>query len=86
MHGPSRTPNRLQRVEVAKAYMRHKGLPRLLRQRIQMFLDYSWTTQKGIDEQEVLTKLPTTLRQQVCVAGDMCSDWPLWHSDRGDLH
>mmetsp|Transcript_53575 Transcript_53575/g.88955 ORF Transcript_53575/g.88955 Transcript_53575/m.88955 type:complete len:404 (-) Transcript_53575:174-1385(-) len=69
-----------KRVEVVKAFMLHKKLPPMLRQRIQMFLDYSWTTQKGIDEEAVLAKLPETLRQQVMLfcAEHLISKVPLF--------
>lgn len=54
-----------RRVEVLKAFMRHRKLPTRLRQRIQNFLDYMWATQKGINEANILQELPATLQKQV---------------------
>ena len=54
-----------RRVEVLKAFMRHRKLPTRLRQRIQNFLDYMWSTQKGINEAQILQELPDTLQKQV---------------------
>lgn len=54
-----------KRVEVLKAFMRHRKLPNRLRQRIQNFLDYMWSTQKGINEAEILRELPDSLQKQV---------------------
>ena len=54
-----------RRVEVLKAFMRHRKLPTRLRQRIQNFLDYLWATQKGINEAHILTELPMSLQKQV---------------------
>lgn len=54
-----------RRVEVLKAFMRHRKLPTRLRQRIQNFLDYLWATQKGINEGHILQELPVSLQQQV---------------------
>lgn len=54
-----------RRVEVLKAFMRHRKLPTRLRQRIQNFVDYMWSTQKGINETEILRELPDSLQKQV---------------------
>ena len=54
-----------RRVEVLKAFMRHRKLPTRLRQRIQNYLDYLWATQKGINEGSILQELPATLQKQV---------------------
>lgn len=54
-----------RRVEVLKAFMRHRKLPTRLRQRIQNYLDYLWATQKGINEGDILKELPATLQKQV---------------------
>ena len=54
-----------RRVEVLKAFIRHRKLPTRLRQRIQNFLDYMWATQKGINEAQILNELPDTLQKQV---------------------
>jgi len=54
-----------RRVEVLKAFMRHRKLPNRLRQRIQNYMDYIWATQKGIDEAQILKDLPDTLQKQV---------------------
>jgi hypothetical protein len=54
-----------RRVEVLKAFMRHRKLPTRLRQRIQNYLDYSWSTHKGINEQQILHELPLSLQKQV---------------------
>ena len=43
-----------RKVEVLKAFMRHRRLPTRLRQRIQNYLDFLWTSSKGIDESQIL--------------------------------
>jgi len=56
-----------KRVEVLKAFMRAKRLPIKLRQKILSFLDYLWSSQKGLDERQILNGLPASLQEQVMV-------------------
>jgi len=56
-----------KRVEVLKAFMRAKRLPIKMRQKILSFLDYLWSTQKGLDERQILQSLPASLQEQVMV-------------------
>ena len=54
-----------QKVETIKSYMRHRKIPTDLQTRIEEYLDYLWTTQKGLDETDITSMLPATLRQQL---------------------
>ena len=54
-----------KKVETIKSYMRHRKIPKGLQARIEEYLDYLWTTQKGLDETDIMSLLPTTLQQQV---------------------
>ena len=54
-----------QRVETIRSYMRHRKIPLNLQTRIEEYLDYLWTTQKGLDENDITSMLPATLRQQL---------------------
>jgi len=54
-----------QKVETIKSYMRHRKIPESLQARIEEYLDYLWTTQKGLDETAITSMLPATLRQQL---------------------
>ena len=54
-----------QKVETIKSFMRHRKIPTSLQARIEEYLDYLWTTQKGLDETEITSMLPATLRQQL---------------------
>jgi len=54
-----------QKVETIKSYMRHRKIPGALQLRVEEYLDYIWTTQKGLDENIILSVLPATLRQQL---------------------
>ena len=54
-----------QKVETIKSYMRHRKIPMSLQKRIEEYLEYLWTTQKGLDETDITSMLPATLRQQL---------------------
>ena len=54
-----------QKVETIKSYMRHRKIPTQLQARIEEYLDYLWATQKGLDETDITSMLPATLRQQL---------------------
>mmetsp|Transcript_20912 Transcript_20912/g.50145 ORF Transcript_20912/g.50145 Transcript_20912/m.50145 type:complete len:246 (+) Transcript_20912:1569-2306(+) len=54
-----------QKVETIKSYMRHRKIPGHLQLRVEEYLDYLWTTQKGLDEINILGVLPRTLRLQL---------------------
>ena len=54
-----------QKVETIKSYMRHRKIPTRLQVRIEEYLDYLWTTQKGLDESSITSMLPSTLQQQL---------------------
>jgi len=54
-----------QKVETVKSYMRHRKIPSELQTRIEEYLDYLWTTQKGLDESTITAMLPATLQQQL---------------------
>ena len=54
-----------QKVETITSYMRHRKIPALLQTRISEYLDYLWTTQKGLDESSITGFLPSTLQQQL---------------------
>ena len=54
-----------QKVETIKSYMRHRKIPSHLQLRIEEYLDYLWTTQKGLDEGSITSMLPQTLQQQL---------------------
>ena len=45
--------------------MRHRKIPSELQSRIEEYLDYLWTTQKGLDESSITDMLPATLQQQL---------------------
>ena len=49
-----------QKVETMKSYMRHRKIPSELQTRIEEYLDYLWTTQKGLDESTITSMLPVT--------------------------
>jgi len=66
--------------------MQHRKMPYWLRQRVQMFMDYSWTTLKGLDEKEIMAELPATLYRQFLVASRrLVAEVPIFKSASADL-
>lgn len=55
------------RVDVLKHYMQFRHVSKGLEQRIIHCLDYLWTNQKTVDEQEVFRSLPTKLRAEIAI-------------------
>lgn len=55
------------RVDVLKHYMQFRHVSKGLEQRIICFLDYIWTNQKTVNEQEVFRSLPTKLRAEIAI-------------------
>ena len=54
-----------QKVQTIKSYMRHRRIPAPLQARIEEYMDYLWTTQKGVNEHIITSMLPDTLKQQL---------------------
>lgn len=55
------------RVDILKYYMQFRHVTKGLEQRIIHWLDYIWTNQKTVDEQEVFRSLPTKLRAEIAI-------------------
>lgn len=55
------------RVDILKHYMQFRHVSKGLEQRIIHWLDYIWTNQKTVDEQEVFRSLPTKLRAEIAI-------------------
>jgi cyclic nucleotide gated channel len=45
--------------------MRHRQLPRELRERVRRFIHYKWLATRGVDEASILKALPTDLRRDI---------------------
>lgn len=54
-------------VDILKHYMQFRHVSKGLEQRIIHWLDYLWTNQKTVDEQEVFRSLPTKLRAEIAI-------------------
>lgn len=55
------------RVDILKHYMQFRHVSKGLEQRIICWLDYIWTNQKTIDEQDIFRSLPTKLRAEIAI-------------------
>uniref|UniRef100_A0A674NPR4 Cyclic nucleotide gated channel subunit alpha 2 n=2 Tax=Takifugu rubripes TaxID=31033 RepID=A0A674NPR4_TAKRU len=55
------------RVDILKHYMQFRHVSKGLEQRVIHWLDYIWTNQKTVDEQEVFRSLPTKLRAEIAI-------------------
>lgn len=55
----------VQQSERLDAFMRYRGLPMPLRQRVRTYLDYVWEERLVVDEEATLAVLPPGLRQEV---------------------
>ena len=54
-----------QRVETAKAYMHLHRFPQSLQYRVLNYLEYLWGTTKGLDEADIVSRLPDTLQRSI---------------------
>jgi len=57
-----------QRVERMKVFMWQHKLDPALRRQISTWMDYQWSTSRGIDVDEMIGSLPTTLNRQVTLS------------------
>ncbi|GMG99253.1 hypothetical protein Nepgr_001093 [Nepenthes gracilis] len=55
---------RLKRRDTEE-WMRHRQLPKNLRERVRRFLQYKWLATRGVDEVSILSSLPTDLRRDI---------------------
>ncbi|KAL6606782.1 hypothetical protein ACP70R_042435 [Stipagrostis hirtigluma subsp. patula] len=46
-------------------WMRHRQLPRELRERVRRFVHYKWLATRGVDEESILKALPADLRRDI---------------------
>jgi cyclic nucleotide gated channel, plant len=45
--------------------MGHRQLPHELRERVRRFVHYKWLATRGVDEESILSALPTDLRRDI---------------------
>lgn len=55
---------RLKRRDTEE-WMRHRQLPEDQKQRVRRFVQYKWLATRGVDEETILTSLPTDLRRDI---------------------
>ncbi|XP_041019409.1 probable cyclic nucleotide-gated ion channel 14 [Juglans microcarpa x Juglans regia] len=55
---------RLKRRDTEE-WMRHRQLPRGLKERVRQFIQYKWLATRGVDEESILSALPTDLRRDI---------------------
>jgi hypothetical protein len=53
------------KTDALTKYMSYRKLPRDLTDRVVAFYEYHWLNFKGVNEQQILSELPSTLKQQV---------------------
>ena len=57
--------NFLNQVDSIKLYLRYRGIPDHLNERVRNYYDYRWKNHRGLDEQHMLNDLPEPLRLDV---------------------
>ena len=60
--------DRREKLEAINAYLRYKRVPHNLRRRLNDYYDYLYSCLQGIDESEILAKLPDSLRRQLHIS------------------
>jgi hypothetical protein len=61
-----------QKMDMIKKFLRYRGLPKVVQERVIDFYDYQWRVLQGADEEQFLKELPRSLHQQV--SNIMCRD------------
>lgn len=55
---------RIKRTDTEE-WMRHRQLPRNLKQNVRSYDQYRWVTTRGVDEEAILKGLPMDLRRDI---------------------
>ena len=71
----------LEQRERLDAFVRYREIPPALRRRIQAYSDHVWEERLVLDEEEILSRLPPSLRQDVALhlRRDLVEGVPLFH-------
>ena len=56
-----------QQVDTVNHFMRFRRVPHKLRKQVNSYLDYMWSCMRGINESDIMTSMPTSLRRQLMI-------------------
>lgn len=68
------------RIDALKLYLRYRGVPTQLNERVRNFYEYRWANHRGLDEQLIFKDLPDPLRLEVMIqlTKDLLQNVPLF--------